>query len=171
MTRHTQLKKEQELAPAKRKQIIDLLTTSYNMEVETVVNYLANSIHLDGMLAKEVKESLEADVTQELDHARRLAARIKVLGGEIPGSQSLKMTQKSLQPPKDALDVERVIKGVIEAEDGAIDQYQRIIEATGDDTDPVTQDLAIQLKGDEEEHRREFVGFLREWQSLGLGRK
>jgi bacterioferritin len=171
MAKVTKLKKAEELSDAKRRQIIDLLITSYNMELETVVNYLACSTQLDGVLAKGVKASLDADVTEELGHAKLLAARIKVLGGNIPGSLALKMTQKSLQPPKDGLDVESVIRGVIEAEDGAIDQYQRIIEATGDDADPVTQDLAVELKGDEEEHRREFLGFLREWQSFGLGKK
>ena len=161
------LKSKDTMDDAKRNEIIALLAKSYNMELETVVNYLANSIHLDGMLSKEVRESLEADTTEELGHARRLAARIKVLGGAIPGSQSLKMEQTSLQPPADTLDVEHVIKGVIEAEDGAIDQYQKLIDAT-DGADDVTNDLAIELMGDEQEHRREFLGFLREWQSFGL---
>jgi bacterioferritin len=71
------------------------------------------------------------------------------------------MEQTSAQPPKDALDVISVIRGVIEAEQGAIDQYQKLIELT-DGVDFVTQDLCIELKGDEEEHRREFKGFLRE---------
>lgn len=146
-----------------RKQIIEALRTSYNMEIETVVNYLANSIHLDGLLAMEVKESLEEDIQEELGHARKLAARIKVLGGAIPGSMELKMSQKTMQPPDDTIDVESVIRGVIDAEEGAIDQYQKIIEMTGDEKDPVTQDLCIALKGDEEEHRREFVGFMREY--------
>lgn len=158
------------ISDAQKQPIIDALITSYNMELETVINYLACSLHLDGMLAKEIKESLEADVTEELDHARQLAARIKVLGGTIPGSQALKMTQGSLQPPADSLDIEAVIRGVIEAEDGAIAQYQKIIELTGEDCDPVTQDLAITLKGDEEEHRREFLGFLKEWERFGFKR-
>jgi bacterioferritin len=149
-----------------RQQVIQMLQKSYHSEIETVANYLANSIHLDGMLAMEVKESLENDVNEELDHARRLARRIKVLGGPIPGSQQLEMDQKSMQPPESTVDVLSVIKGVIEAEDGAIDQYQKIIEATGDEKDPVTQDLAVNLKADEEEHRREFAGFLREYEAL-----
>lgn len=154
------------LDDAKRKQIIAELQKSYNMELETVTNYLANAIFLDGMLAKEVKESLDADVNEELGHARQLAMRIKILGGDIPGSQELKMEQTSLQPPKDTTDVVSVIKGVIDAETGAIEQYQKIIEMTGEETDPVTQDLCINLKGDEEEHRREFVGFLQEYETL-----
>ncbi|MEM1356525.1 MAG: ferritin-like domain-containing protein, partial [Planctomycetota bacterium] len=141
--------------------IVDLLRTSYNMEIETVANYLANSIHLDGFKAKHIKDALAADITEELTHATQLAQRIKVLEGRVPGSQELAMNQASLQPPENQLDVLSVIHGVIDAEEGAIAQYQKIIEAC-DGIDPVTQDLCIALKGDEEEHRRLFKGFLAE---------
>ena len=160
------IRKATGLSDEERDQVIELLQKAYNMELETVSNYLANSIHLDGMLAMEVKESLEEDVNEELSHARKLANRIKVLGGYIPGSQELAMEQTTMQPPRDTVDVLSVIKGVIDAEDAAIDHYQKIIHATGDDKDPVTQDLAITLKADEEEHRREFAGFLREFEVL-----
>ena len=160
----TQVKKADTMDDATRDNIIKLLKQAYNMELETVANYLANSIHLDGMLAMEVKESLAEDVQEELGHAQRLAKRIKILGGDVPGSQQLTMRQTTLQPPKDSIDVVSVIRGVIDAEEGAIDQYRQIIEAT-DGIDYVTQDTAIQLKGEEEEHRREFVGFLREYEA------
>ena len=152
---------------AKRKQILGLLTTSYNMELETVINYVANSVHLDGIRAKHIKDSLAADVNEELTHAQALAKRIKVLDGRVPGSQALKMTQKAMQPPKNPLDVKAVIKGVIAAEQGAIDQYQKIIEAC-EGVDPVTQDLCTTLKGDEEEHHQMFKGFLAEAESIKL---
>lgn len=150
---------------AARQQVIEMLQKSYHMEMETVCNYLANSIYLDGILAKEVKESLETDVQEELGHAQQLARRLKILGGYIPGSQKLKMEQSSLQPPQSTVDVYTVIRGVIEAEDGAIDQYQKIIEAT-DQVDPVTQDMCIALKADEEQHRREFAGYLRGYDAM-----
>jgi bacterioferritin len=159
--------KAENISEEKRKQIIDLLRKAYNMELETVINYRTNAIHLDGMLAMEVKESLEKDVTEELNHAARLAMRIKIHGGRIPGSQELKMEQTTLQPPEETIDVKSVILGVIDAEEAAIAHYQKIIEATGEATDPVTQDLCIELKGDEEEHRREFTGFLREYEAMG----
>jgi len=145
----------------KTKEIIALLQKSYNMELETVLNYIANSVWLDGMRAKHVKQSLAADVQEEIGHAQRLANRIKTIDGRIPGSQELQMEQVAAQPPKDSIDVKAVIEGVIEAEEGAIAQYQKIIEAC-EGVDPVTQDLCIELKGDEEEHRREFKGYLRE---------
>jgi bacterioferritin len=141
--------------------IIELLTKAYSMELETVTNYVANSIHLDGMMAKEVKENLEQEVQDELGHAQQLARRIKVLGGRVPGSMDLLMEQGALQPPQDPLDAISVIKGVIEAEENAVSHYQKVIELT-EGVDHVTQDLVINLKGDEEEHRQLFQGFLNE---------
>lgn len=145
----------------KQKKIIDLLCKSYNMEIETVINYIANSEHLDGIRAQHIKQALGADVAEELGHAQMLAKRIKTLGGAVPGSKDLKWTQTTLQPPSDPLDVVSVIKGVIDAEKGAIDHYQKVIIAAGDD-DPVTADLCTTLKADEEEHHRLFQGFLAE---------
>lgn len=147
----------------KRAEVVKALKKSYNMELETVINYLANSVHLDGLRAEEVRRALAEDIQEELGHAQQLADRIKTLESGIPGSFDLKMEQKSMQPPKDMTDVVAVIKGVIEAEEGAIDQYQKIIEMT-DGVDYVTQDLCIQLLGEEEKHRREFKSFLTEYQ-------
>ena len=145
----------------KRTEIVALLRKAYNMELETVCNYTAQSVNLDGFKAKHIKDALAEDIVEELGHAQLIAKRIKVLEGIVPGSQELEMTQTAMQPNGDSLDVVAVIKGVIAAEQGAIDHYQKIIEATGD-ADPVTEDLATTLKGDEEEHRRLFKGFLAE---------
>ncbi|MEM6257557.1 MAG: ferritin-like domain-containing protein [Planctomycetota bacterium] len=144
-----------------RENIVAMLRKAYNMELETVCNYTAQSINLDGFKAKHIKDALAADITEELMHAQTIAKRIKVLEGIVPGSQELKMTQTAMQPNGDALDVVAVINGVIAAEDAAISHYQAIINAT-DGIDPVTEDLCVTLKGDEEEHKRLFKGFLAE---------
>ena len=60
-----------------------------------------------------------------------------------------------------------VIKGVIEAESGAIEHYNRIIQET-DGVDWVTQDMVIAILHDEEGHRRLFEGYLREYEAEGL---
>lgn len=147
----------------KRIEIVALLREAYNMELETVCNYTAQSVNLDGFKAKHIKDALAGDIVEELGHAQMIARRIKVLEGTVPGSQELEMNQTALQPNGDPLDVIAVIQGVIAAEQGAIDHYQKVIEATGD-IDPVTEDLFITIKGDEEEHRRLFKGFLAEAQ-------
>ena len=154
------------MVDSKNEKTVELFIKAYNAELETVMNYLANSMHLDGFRAKHVKDSLAADVTEELGHAQQLAARIKILEGKIPGSQAMQWTQTSLQPPADQLDIVSVIKGVIEAEEGAIELYQSIIEAAEEAGDPVTADLCTTIKGDEEEHRREFKGYLAEAEAM-----
>ena len=147
----------------KNKSIITELTRAYWMELETVVNYLANSVNLDGVRAEEIKKSLAADVTEEMSHATLLANRIKTIDGQIPGSKQFKAGQDTLQPPADTTDVVTVIKGVIDAEEAAIGQYNKIIQLC-DGFDYVSQDLCITLLADEQQHRREFIGFLKEYE-------
>lgn len=145
-----------------KKKIVKLLTEAYWDEIETVMNYLANSVHLDGVRAEEIKAALQEDVSEELGHARKLANRLKVLDAPIPGSSAFRSGQTSLQPPEDSTDVVAVIRGVIEAENDAIVKYNEIIQAT-DGVDYVTQDLAIGLLADEEDHRRHFLSYLAEY--------
>lgn len=150
----------------KNRAIIDLLVKAYNDEIETVMNYLANSVNLDGVRAERIKQSLAEDVTEELGHAQQLARRINVLGGVVPGSMKLQWSQKSLQPPMNSTDVIDVIKGVIDAEEQAIAGYEKIIKEC-EGVDYATQDLAIGLLTDEQEHRRQFIGFLKEYDKKG----
>jgi bacterioferritin len=148
---------------AKREEIVELLTRAYWMEMETVMSYLANSAHLDGIRADEIAEALAEDVSEELGHAQKFAHRIKELYGTPPGSMDFTAEQGYLQPPDDATDVVTVIKGVIEAESGAIAHYMRIIEAC-DGVDWATQDMVIDILRDEEGHLRAFERYLREFE-------
>jgi bacterioferritin len=149
-----------------REQIIAMLTKAYWMEVETVVNYLACSINPDGVRAQEVIRSLSEDVQEELGHARQFGERIKELYGVVPGSGDFQATQDFLQPPEDQRDIIAVIRGVIEAETGAIEHYSAVVAAT-DEVDPVTNDMVIDILHDEQRHRRLFEGFLREYAAEG----
>jgi bacterioferritin len=151
----------------KRDEIIELLKQAYFAELETVMNYVTNSVNPDGVRAQEVKESLEEDIQEELTHAQQFAQRIKELYGVVPGSMEFKAEQHSLQPPEHQTDVVHVIKGVIDAETKAIELYTRIVEAT-DEIDPVTNDMMIEILHDEQGHRRLFEGFLREYEAEEL---
>jgi bacterioferritin len=149
-----------------RERIVALLTKAYWMELETVMSYIANSTNPDGVRAQEIIESLRTDVQEELGHAQQFAARIKELYGVVPGSMDFTPEQSYLQPPEQQTDIVHVIRGVIEAETGAIEHYNRVIEET-EGTDPVTQDMVIAILRDEEQHRRLFEGFLREYEADG----
>jgi bacterioferritin len=150
-----------------REEIISMLTRAYWMEVETVMSYIASSINPDGVRAQEIIESLEEDVQEELGHAQQFGTRIKELYGVVPGSLDFQAEQSYLQPPEQQTDIVHVIRGVIEAESGAIDHYTRIIEYC-EGRDPVTQDMVIDILRDEQGHRRLFEGFLREYEAEGL---
>jgi len=143
--------------------IINELKKAYGMELETVENYLANSIDLDGVRAEEIKKALAGDIEEELMHARKLGNRIKVLEGLVPGSLDFERAQRYLQPPEDSTDLIAVIRGVICAEEEAIDQYQKLIKMC-DPVDLVTQDLILEITADEQTHRRQFIGFLYEYE-------
>lgn len=150
----------------KRERIVELLKKAYWMEIETVMNYISNSTNPDGIRAQEIIEALESDIEEELGHARQFAARIKELWGVVPGSLEFKPEQSYLQPPSEQTDIVHVIKGVIEAERGAIEHYNKVIEAC-DDVDWATQDMVIGILRDEEQHLRLFEGFLREYEVEG----
>ncbi len=147
---------------AENQEIIDGLIKAYWSEIETVMNYIAHSVNLDGVRAEEIKKALAAEVADELNHAQLLAKRIKEIGGTVPGSKKFSPEQASLQPVADSTDVVHVIKGVIDAENDAITHYNYLIKLC-DGVDYVTQDLCITLLADEESHRTIFSGFLKEY--------
>jgi len=144
-------------------EVVRLLQKAYQDEIETVMNYLSNSIVLDGVRAEEIKESLQTDIQDELGHAERIGERLKQLEEAPPGSAAFEARQESLQPPADTTDVPAVIDGVLDAENDAIETYRDLIDAARDADDPVTEDLAVTILGDEEAHRTEFRGYRKEY--------
>src|SRR3954467_5186954 len=151
----------------KREEIIGLLCKAYWMEIETVMSYITNSVNPDGVRAQEIIEALRQDIQEELGHAKQFAARIKELYGVVPGSLEFQAEQSYLQPPEHQTDIVHIVRGVIEAETGAIEHYNRVIEVC-DGVDWVTQDMVIAILRDEEGHKRLFEGFLREYEAEGL---
>jgi bacterioferritin len=150
-----------------REELVEMLKKAYWMEIETVISYITNSINPDGVRAQEIIESLKEDIQEELGHAQEFGNRIKELYGVVPGSTEFAAEQTYLQPPEHQTDIVHVIKGVIQAETGAIEHYNKIIEFT-EEIDPVTNDMVIAILRDEEGHRRLFEGFLREYEAEGL---
>jgi bacterioferritin len=144
-------------------EVTRLLQKAYGDELETVMNYLTNSIVLDGVRAEEIKESLQADIQEELAHAEQLGNRLKQLDERPPGSETFEARQAALQPPEDSTDVLSVIDGVLAAEEDAIETYRALVDAAEAADDPVTEDLAVTILADEEAHRTEFRGFRREY--------
>ena len=114
-----------------REQIIEMLTKAYWMEIETVMSYIANSINPDGVRAQEIIESLAAGhpggarprAAVRAAHQGALRRRARLAGLHAPSRPT--SSRPSSRPTSS-----HVIKGVIEAETGAIEHYNKIIEAT-----------------------------------------
>ena len=102
---------------------------------------------LDAAKAKAPESVLDPTAKNDLDTARVIVGNAVSL------------------PPQSTTDVQSVIRGVIEAEQSAIEHYRDIIHHAESNDDPVTADLAIQILGDEEEHLSLFEGFLAEIES------
>ena len=145
--------------------VIELLRKAYSDEIETVMNYQSNAIVLDGVRAEEIKESLQTDIQEELNHAEMIGQRLKQLESQPPGSMEFVARQESLQPPEDSTDVISVIEGVLDAEEDAITTYRELITAAEENDDPVTEDLGVTILADEEAHRTEFRGFRTEYRN------
>ena len=113
-----------------------------------------------------IKKSLAADIQTEITHAQELAhhqgdwgTRAWLVCGSSLNPNSIAATARRFH-----LDVFTQSSTVfIYAENRAIEQYNKIIRLC-DGIDYVTQDLCIKLLADEEKHRREFRGFLKEYE-------
>jgi bacterioferritin len=139
----------------KTNEIISELERSYAAELGTLQNHLANSVDFEAREPQIIQRSLEESVSLRLNHARRLAKRISILGGRVPGSLELPRNQSCLQTGLDKADATTVLQGALRAIEASIAQYERIIALT-EGRDYVTQDLLIDLLCDEREQHRLF---------------
>lgn len=145
----------------KTKEIIAALKGSYAGEFETLQNYVAHVAHLQGAVPGTIGTSLEASISQKLKNVRRLARRINVLGGRVPGSLELPRVQDYLQPAAQKADALTVIHGVLRASAAAIARYETIIALT-EGKDYLTQDLIIDLLSQERDLHQLFTSLLRD---------
>ena len=112
--------------------------------------------------AKHLAELLHDTAAEELEHQEELAERIASLGGK-PLADPMKLVEASNEgyppPPADATDLEAMIKTVIEAEQGAIEVYNKLAKKTAG-KDPITYELIIHILGEEIEHEDEFENLM-----------
>jgi bacterioferritin len=127
-----------------RSDLVRLLTDAYWGELQTVSAHVMSSTNRDGIRAPHIGGALREAIANNLDHAQRLAVRIKQLHGPVPDSDGFATRALRLRPPEDALDHRSVLSGVIEAEAAAINRYRRVV-ATLDPADWVTRDLLTRL--------------------------
>lgn len=137
-----------------RSALVRKLTDAYWAELETAATYLASSTNRDGITAGRIARRVRDAITSNLDHAQRLALRIKQLHGPVPGPDDFSARQVPAGSPAEPHDNASVLKGAIDAATAAIARYQGIVAVAPEAADWVTRDLAIQLIREKETHRQ-----------------
>ncbi len=142
--------------------LVRKLTEAYWGEIETAASYAASSTNRDGIHATGIARRRRDVITSNLDHAQRLATRIKQLHGPVPGPDDFAARQLVLRPPADPHDNASVLAGVVGAETAAIARYQGLVALAPEVADWITRDLAVQLIREKETHRQSLQAHLAE---------
>ena len=79
-------------------EIIAMLKKAYSMELETVTNYLANSINLDGVRAEEIKKRHFPIEPEEMRRLLGVKPRKRVPDGAASRSVTLILTRIGQRP-------------------------------------------------------------------------
>ena len=145
-----------------RSALVRNLTEAYWAELDTAATYLASATNREGMTAGRIARRLRDAITSNLDHAQRLAVRIKQLHGPVPGPNDFPARRLAVGLPAEPHDNASVLEGAIEAATGAIARYQGILAVAPEAADWVTRDLAVQLIREKETHRQWLQGSLAE---------
>jgi bacterioferritin len=148
-----------------RSPLVRGLTDAYWGEIQTVTAYVMSSTNRDGIRAPRIGGFLRETIVCNLDHAQRLAIRIKQLHGPAPGPDDFATRALRVRPPEDPLDHLSVLSGVIEAEAAAINRYRRIV-ASLDPADWITRELLIQLIREKRALRQQLESYLVESDKL-----
>ncbi len=145
-----------------RSALVRELTEAYWGEVETVSRYVASSTNRDGIRGPGIAQCLREGITCNLDHAHRLAMRIRSAHGRVPGPANFSAREFRLEAPADPHDSASVLTAVIQAETAAIDRYWSIATVATEAHDWITRDLAIRLAREKERHRELLQSYLGE---------
>lgn len=145
------------------------LREAYQDEVASAFNYQSHAKRLEGIFGEIVADSLEADVSDELEHAQEIA---RVLD-EVFDIIVLKSADMSLdrQPyfnigsgyesGEDA--VIEVLTAVVNAEEDAVSRYERIAELAREAGYPDVEQFAARLLAEERSHLDETRSKLEEF--------
>ena len=118
--------------------------------------YMAQTV--SGRAYEDMREMLEKIAKDEMEHAGELADLIIKLGG-VPIANPMDLEKNAnfpyAMPPKNAADINRIIRIVTEAEAGAIEIYNKLARKTlGKDN--VTYQLMTHILSEEVEHEEMF---------------
>ncbi len=133
------------------KSLNDLLNKAISRELQVSIQYMWQQILLGSMGEIELKQKLRDISIVEMKHAEIIATRLVQLGG-TPTTEC-----DPIHVGETILDFAR---NNIEAEEGAIELYPKIIAMAKEEGDDVTAKIFEHILSEEEEHHRFFTEML-----------
>jgi ferritin-like protein len=145
-------------------QLVELLVKNASAELTTFYYYTILRVNLIGLDGEGLKEIAETARIEDRNHFEALVPRIYELGGELPKDMKTFHDVSACPPaslPKEADNVEAILKVLVGAERCAVRGYSHICSLTAG-KDHRTYDLALAILNEEIEHESWFSEFLGE---------
>jgi bacterioferritin len=155
-------KQARAIADVSLKELVHDLNKAYADEWLAFYLYWYMAQTVSGRAYEDMKEMLEKVAKDELEHATELADLIVKLGG-LPIANMTELEKNAnapyAMPPKNAADINRIIRIVTEAEAGAIEVYNKIAKKTLG-KDHVTYQLITHILSEEVDHEEIFENLM-----------
>ncbi len=145
-------------------QLLELLVKNAAAELTTFYYYTILRVNLIGLQGEGIKEIAETARIEDRNHFEALVPRIYELGGRLPQDMKEFHDMSACPPaslPKNANDVQGLLKVLVEAERCAVRGYTQICNMTAG-KDHRTYDLSLAILNEEVEHESWFSEFLGE---------
>jgi bacterioferritin len=140
-------------------EVIKDLNSAYADEWLSHYQYFLYAQVIEGINAEILKEKLEEQSNDEMNHAKELINRILELGGK-PTTDIIKASTCGFsEPPENYSDLTRVIESVIESERCAIQKYNTLAKKYHM-KDLVTHEIFEDLLRDEVSDEEDWENFL-----------
>ncbi len=135
----------------KDKQLIALLNQGIELELAACLQFHYQSLKLTGRANLALRELLEEESGNELEHARTLAQRVVALGGEpsqkVPafrvGETPEEMIRLDLEREEAAITLYRKIVGQLRHKRGYELVYYEVLKILGDELEDLEEFLAL----------------------------
>jgi bacterioferritin len=137
--------------PKASKELLEALNDGLSEELASVVQYMWQHVVARGLESPAIASLFKETSMVEMDHAYRVAERIDLLGG-VPTT--------AVGPVKVEGDLLAMLKGDLEAEEGAVELYRNLVKLARKEDDPVTLRLVEDILGETEEHAHKLATIL-----------
>jgi bacterioferritin len=149
------LTQDYQLDPA---QTVGILNEALATEIVCVLRYRFHYFMASGIHAPAVAGEFLEHAREEQEHADRIAARIKQLGGK-PELNPVKVAEISHSEYKEGTSLSDMIREDLVAERIAIETYREMVRYFGE-KDPTSRTMMEEILAKEEEHADELTDLL-----------